>query len=188
MAARRSVFLCGFSGAGKSETGRILAGRLGLEFLDTDDAVEGELGMSIPDAFDRLGETEFRAVEREVIRVAGRSGVRVIALGGGAVAESENLAYIKRHGLVVYLQVSPETALIRLRNSHYRPKLGGTPSGTANSMDDLRAAIVSLMAEREPFYRRADICIDTEGKSPAEVAAEIEQAVKQDERQSINRG
>ena len=188
MPARRSVFLCGFSGAGKSETGRILADRLGLEFLDTDDAIEAELGMSIPDAFERLGEKQFRTVESEVIRIAGRAGARVIALGGGAVAENENLAYIKRCGLLVYLRVSPEMAFRRLQNSHRRPKLKGTSPGTAKSTDDLLAAIVSLMAIREPFYRQADMSIDTEGKSPAEVAAEIEQAVNRDERQSVNRG
>ncbi|MDD4051103.1 MAG: shikimate kinase, partial [candidate division Zixibacteria bacterium] len=153
MSARRSVFLCGFSGGGKSETGRILAVRLGLEFIDIDEAVEAELGMSIPDAFDTVGETEFRTVEREAIGTAGRAGIRVIALGGGAVAERGTLEYIKRRGLVVYLRVSPETAFMRLQDSYRRPKLNGTSRGAAKSTDDLRAAIVALMAEREPFYR-----------------------------------
>lgn len=188
MSGRRSVFLCGFSGAGKSKTGRILASRLGLEFIDIDEVIEAELGMTIAEAFEKIGEAEFRTVEKEVIRRAGRTNGRVIALGGGAVAQAGMLDYIKQRGSVVYLQVSPDTALARLQNSHQRPKLNEASHGTANSRDDLRAVIVSLMMEREPFYRRADICIDTEGKSPAEIAEAIEQAVNQDEGQSVNRG
>jgi shikimate kinase len=188
MSARRSVFLCGFSGAGKSETGRILARLLGWEFIDTDDAIENKLGISIAEAFKKIGETEFRRIEREVVQTAARTGGKVVALGGGAVAEAGTLAHIKPIGLIVYLRVSAETAFVRLQNSHRRPKLNGASGDTATLAADLRTAIMSLMIEREPYYQQADICIDTEGKSPAEVAREIEQAVIHDKQQSVNHG
>lgn len=184
MAAARSVFLCGFSGAGKTETGRILARLLELDFFDTDEAIAAELGMSISEAFDTIGEPRFREIEKEVIRDVGSAGARVIALGGGAVAEKGNLEFVKRHGLVIYLRVSPATVFARLQTSHLRPKLGGG----SESSEARRTAIASLMKEREPFYRQADLTVDTEGKSPAEVAAEIERLVNADERYTINRG
>lgn len=179
MASAPTVFLCGFSGAGKSETGRILARRLDREFVDTDEVIAERLKLSIPEIFAVEGEERFRRAEREVIRSLASAPPAVVALGGGAVADDENLEQIKRCGLLVYLRVTPETAQRRLQNSHGRPKLG--------SSSEIRAeTIEALMCEREPFYRQADHTVDTEGMMPDEVATEIARVVYADERRIVD--
>ena len=181
----RTVILCGFSGAGKSETGRILARRMGRAFVDTDDAVAEKLGMSIADVFDSLGEKRFREAEKEVIRLLPRDESLVVAVGGGAVVDPENLNRLKRCGLLVYLRVTPETARRRLQGGHRRPKLGPPADDPHASSIDMQA-MAALMCEREPFYRLADDTVDTEGKTSEEVAVEIEQMVSADEKRAVD--
>lgn len=181
----RTVVLCGFSGAGKSETGRILARRLGWGFVDTDDAVAEKLGMSIPDVFDLRGERRFREAEKEVIRLLPCDASLVVAVGGGAVVDPENLNRLTRRGLLVYLRVTPETARQRLQGSHRRPKLD-PPADDRHAPSVDVPAIAALMREREPFYRLADDTVDTEGKTSEEVAMEIEQMVSADEKRVVD--
>lgn len=179
MATARTVFLCGSSGAGKSETGRILARQLDREFIDTDELVAERLKMSIPEIFTIEGERRFRRAEQEIIRSLAFTPPAVVALGGGAVADDENLERIKECGLLVYLRVMPETARRRLQSSHDRPKLG-------YSAEIRVEAIEALMREREPFYRQADHTVDTEGLTPDEVATEIARVVYSDERRTVD--
>lgn len=179
MATARTVFLCGFSGAGKSETGRILARRMNREFIDTDELVTERLKMSIPEIFTSEGEGRFRRAEREVIGSLVATPPAVVALGGGAIADHENLERIRGCGLLVYLRVTPETARRRLQSSHDRPKLG-------SSAEVRVEAIEALMREREPFYRQADHTVDTEGLTPDEVATDIARVVYTDERRTVD--
>jgi shikimate kinase len=180
----RTVFLCGFSGAGKSETGKILAHRLGVGFIDIDDVVAEKLGMPIPEIFDSVGEARFREVEKEIIRAVACEPPIIVAVGGGAVADQENLDRIKRCGLLVYLKVTPETSWRRLHSSHRRPKL--EPPAEDRSSEARKRVIETLMGAREPFYRQADYTVDTEGKTPDEVATEIARVVCSDERRTVD--
>ncbi|NMC43721.1 MAG: shikimate kinase [candidate division Zixibacteria bacterium] len=179
MATAPTVFLCGFSGAGKSESGRILARRLDREFIDTDELVAERLQLSIPEIFAVEGEERFRRAEREVICSVAAVPPAVVALGAGAIADDENLEQIKRCGLLVYLRVTPETARRRLQGSHSRPKLGFSPEVRVE-------AIEALMRQREPYYRQAGYMVDTEGMTPDEVATEIARVVYADERRIVD--
>lgn len=166
----KNVVLTGFMATGKTDVGRLLATRLGFAFLDCDGEIEREQGMTVSDIFVRFGEDGFRDREAAVIaRLSEREHV-VIATGGGAVLRSENRARLRKNGVIVCLTASPETILRRTEGTHHRPLLT-----VPNPLDRIR----ELIKLRRPFYEDADILIDTEGKSPAEVAEEILDGLKE---------
>jgi shikimate kinase len=160
----RSVVLIGFMGAGKTAVGRALAGRLGFEFVDTDDLIVQADGRSIEEIFAAEGESSARALEREaVVRAAARSG-RVIACGGGTILSVRNYGVLKGAGPIVYLRTSPEVLLDRVGGGQGRPLLAGDPA----------QVVPRLLAERAPAYETAaDLVVDTDGRAPADIAAEI---------------
>ncbi|HEY1597821.1 MAG TPA: bifunctional shikimate kinase/3-dehydroquinate synthase [Thermoleophilaceae bacterium] len=112
----RALVLVGFMGAGKSSTARMLAAELGTQALDSDREIERELGESIPDFFDREGESAFRAREEEVVvRLLSDPRARVVALGGGALGSDRVREAVARH-VVVHLEVDPQEAWRRASN------------------------------------------------------------------------
>ena len=117
-ASKENVVLTGMPGCGKSTIGRLVAERLGREFLDTDTEIEKRIGMPIPDYFAAHGEAAFRRVESEVIAeiVAPRTGI-VVATGGGAVLDPKNIDMLKRNGRIFFL----DRPLHRIRPSADRP-------------------------------------------------------------------
>lgn len=167
------IFLCGFSGSGKTETGEILAKKLDYGYLDTDRTVEETLGKTIPEIFAKDGEGKFRFAEWDIIRMALKSKPRVIALGGGTIGDDNNLAYVKDNGYLVYLQVKPETVYERLLTSHLRPMLQAFSRDEKDQEEIVMKRIRDLLSEREAFYLKADMIVNTEGRTPEEVAEEI---------------
>ena len=163
----KRIFLVGLSGSGKSTVGRVLAGRLGWEFADSDDEVEAATGRSIPDIFRDDGEGRFRELEAEVLRDLCDREPIVVATGGGApTTEASRLAL--GHGFVIWLSISPERAADRLRDdseTETRPLLAG----------DAVARLRVLLAARVDLYRNADAAIDVDGMSPEQAASEIAQ-------------
>ena len=141
-----NIVLCGFMGCGKTTVGRMAARRLGIEFVDMDVYIEQQAGMTVSEIFAAYGEPAFRRMETETARqLSGRNNL-MIATGGGTVLNPENVALLKQNGVLVLLQVSPETVLWRLRNNSTRPLL---------QRPDKDAAVRSLMAERMPVYKNA---------------------------------
>lgn len=171
------ILLCGFSGSGKTETGRLLSENIGYGFTDTDATVEEALGKSIPEIFLKLGEGKFRFAESDVLRMALKRKPQVIALGGGTIADNQTLAYVKESGYLIYLRVTPETVYERLQSSHLRPMLQSFTPDEKDQREMVMKRIRKLLDEREKFYLKADLVIDTEGKSTDEVAVEIEKAL-----------
>ena len=164
-----NVVLAGFMGTGKTEVGRILAHRLGHVLIDVDDEIEKEQKMKISDIFREYGEPAFRDIESAVIkRLAEREGV-VISTGGGAVLRQENMDVLRNKGVIVCLTASARTIYDRTKRSSDRPLL---------KVDDPFARIKELLAFRQPYYEKADIIIDTEGRSPMKVADEIISGMK----------
>ena len=163
------IVLTGFMATGKTETGKLLAGRLGLAFVDTDRLVERRAGLAVKDIFARRGESVFRRLEKAAVREAGALENVVIATGGGAVMDPENRRHLGRNGIIVSLFASPEEIARRTGNSGRRPLLDGA---------DADAEIRKLLRARLPVYRQAEIQVDTDGKSPAAVAAEIARHLK----------
>jgi shikimate kinase len=151
-------------GTGKSSVGRLVADILHFTFLDTDDVIEAWASKTITEIFEQEGEAAFREWERRMVEELTRRKKTVIATGGGLPAQEENLASLKTHALVVCLWASPEKIFERLRGQTRRPLL--------READPL-AKIRSLLAAREPYYRQADVLVNTEMRGLREVAAQV---------------
>lgn len=148
----KNIILIGFMGTGKTTIGRLLSGRLGRPFIDTDAAIEEITGKTIPQIFARDGVTRFRSEEALLVKkLAGLDGL-VIATGGGMVLNPENVRLLKENGVLITLAAEPEVIYQRVRNVKNRPLLGKS---------DLREAIESLLKEREGAYNIAACAIDT---------------------------
>ncbi len=164
MRSMRNLALIGFMGTGKSCIGRLAAAHLHLTFLDTDHVIEARAGKSISDIFQQDGEPAFRDWEGRIVEELTRRDKTVIATGGGLPAGEGNLASLKTHALVVCLWASPETVWERVRNHSHRPLL--------KEADPL-VKIRQLLATREPYYRQADVLVNTEQRSVREVAMQV---------------
>jgi shikimate kinase len=169
----RTIVLMGFMGSGKSEVGRRLAQRLGRACVDTDQLVEERAGKKVAAIFAEDGEVAFRTLEREAVADAAARGSTVLAVGGGAVLDLENVQRLRDAGVLVYLTARPDVVLRRIGNPSTRPLL----------KDDPHAAVTRLLAERERFYAAAaDVTVDTSDRTVDEVVAEIQQALVRSER------
>jgi shikimate kinase len=167
------IFLCGFSGSGKTETGEILAKKLNFAYTDTDSVIEQQMGKTIPEIFARSGEAKFRFAENDVIRMATMHQPQVVALGGGAIHDKYMLEYIKSNGYLIYLRTTAETIYKRLQNTHIRPMLQVLHKDEEPNENKVMDRIRQLLDEREEIYLGADKVIDTENKSCEDVAQEI---------------
>lgn len=169
----RAIVLMGFMGTGKSEVGRRLAQRLGRSFVDTDQLVEDRAGKRVAAIFADDGEEAFRRFEREaVLDAAGRKSV-VIAVGGGAVLDAENVRTLRAAGTLVYLTARPEVILSRVGDAKSRPLLRDDPDGT----------VARLLVDREPAYvAAADVTVDTSDRTADEVVGEVQSALARSER------
>mgnify|MGYP002709189055 CR=1 FL=1 len=160
-----SLFLIGFMGTGKSTIAAELAKHLGLEVLEMDETIEKQEGMSIPDIFSTYGEAYFRKLETDLLKETGNIGNRIVSCGGGAAARAENVAEMKKSGVILLLTAAPETILTRIEDNDDRPLL----RGRKNTAD-----IAALIASRKPAYdAAADYTISTDNKSVADITQEI---------------
>jgi shikimate kinase len=160
----RNIALVGFMGTGKSSVGRLIAGQLHFNFLDTDEMIESRAGKSVSNIFADDGEAAFRKFESDVVAELSSRTKTVISTGGGLGANAANLASLKEHALVVCLWASPEKIWERVRHQTHRPLLQDA---------DPQAKIRRLLAEREPFYKQADVLLNTEVRSLREVAQTV---------------
>ena len=159
---------------GKTTVGRLVAEHLQRKFLDLDHLVEETAGMKVAELFRTRGEPAFRQVEAAALRQALKMDGLVLATGGGAACREENLQEMLASAYVVALSAPPAEVLKRTGGASGRPLL--------DSADDPLAVAQRLLAEREPFYTRAHLRVDTAGKAPTDVAAEIVAAVRQEGR------
>jgi shikimate kinase len=163
------IFLIGYRGTGKTTVGRLVAERLGWEAIDADDEIERRAGQTIAAIFADDGEAIFRDLEAAVLADLCRRTKLVVAPGGGAVLRQATRDAMRAAGPVVWLTAGVDTIAERLAadaaTGNRRPNL--TAAGG-------RAEIVALLAERTPIYQAcATLVVDTEGKTPAEVADQI---------------
>jgi shikimate kinase len=163
------VFLIGFMGSGKSHTGRRLASLLKRPFVDLDQAVTTRAGKSISAIFAEQGEAYFRQLERDCLRELSQPPFRVIACGGGTPCHFDNMDWMNRHGLSIYLRASVELLAERLLPGRdKRPLLQGLDAAT------LPAFIEGKLAERAPYYMQANVVYDQQ-----DVQEDVAQALYQ---------
>jgi len=160
----KNIVLAGFMGTGKSEVARELSRLLGMRVFDIDREIETSQQKSISEIFSCYGEDYFRQIETAaILKFSSEQGV-IISTGGGAVLREENLKALQAHGIIFCLTASSETILLRTAGNKDRPLL---------QCVDRQARITELLTARQPLYEKAGIMIDTEGKTPFEIANEI---------------
>jgi shikimate kinase len=154
-------------GSGKSTAGPLVAARLGWQFVDVDDVIEAEAGVTIAELFARHGEAAFREREHAAIsRLAGGHAL-VLALGGGAIEHSATRALLLHSPgtLLIHLEVELATTLARCRGTeHVRPILAD------------HANLASRYHRRLPLYRTAHVSIPVDPLTPEQVADAIQRA------------
>jgi shikimate kinase len=164
-----NIVLIGYRGTGKTSVGMALSERLGKGFCDTDVYIEKKAKRPISDMVEREGWAFFRAKEREAIREVSQFKDCVIAAGGGAVLDAENVENLKKNGFVVLLEATTQTILERMRldekTEQQRPSLTGR---------DLYEEIEEVLELRRPIYQKAmDFSVDTTSKRIDQVLDEI---------------
>ena len=164
------IYLTGMMGSGKSTVGPRLAERLGYDFADLDNAIMFGAGCSVAAIFEREGEAGFRRRERSALHRTERAGRIVVATGGGTLADPQNLAWAREHGIVAYLRLEPATLARRLRYSAaFRPLLC-TPDGDPLRGAALERRLAELLEKRRAAYERADLIVDTDSLRPSAAA------------------
>ncbi|MCS7239161.1 MAG: shikimate kinase [Thermoguttaceae bacterium] len=164
-----NLVLIGYRATGKTTLARLLAERLGWQWVDADVEIEHRAGKSIARIFAEDGEPAFRDLEAKVIADLCARDKLVIAAGGGAPMRPENRQAMKQSGKVIWLQASPQTIYQRMYSdpttAERRPNL--TARGGLEE-------IIELLSKREPVYREtADFTVNTEGRPPEVLAEEI---------------
>jgi len=158
-----NVVLVGFMGSGKSTVGPQLAQRMDRPFVDLDDVIEADAGRTVAEIFSSEGEAGFRERETRCLQRALEGSGSIVAVGGGAPMRDENWVRIREGNRVVALIAEPDELARRLNGSTDRPLLQpGAP-----------LVIASLLPRRLPRYLEADMVIQTDGISPAEVAQRL---------------
>ncbi len=171
---KTSIALIGFMGTGKTVVGKVLAERLGKEFIELDSLIERKVEKTIPEIFQQGGEVAFRELEIEAAKEVSEKKNVVIACGGGIVLNKINIDRLRKECLVVYLTASPRVILKRT-------------SGDENERPLLKVAnktltIKELLRFRKPFYERAaEIKINTSKLDIDSVVEQIISKVNADE-------
>ena len=167
----KHIILIGFMGSGKSTYGRLIANKLGRNFIDTDHYIEKKEGRSISDIFSDDGEEYFRDLETEVLQELMKNTTpTVLSLGGGTPLRKENRELMK-DGYTIFLKVSAKEAFERLKNDTERPLL---------KVADPKGKIEELLNQRNPIYESvADYVLLEEQKSLDDVFYELSKVVKE---------
>jgi shikimate kinase len=165
----RPCFLIGFPGSGKSYWGRRLAARTGLPLIDLDAFIEQQTGWSVAELFTGLGEPGFRAVERAALLSLPVAKPVIVSTGGGTPCFFDNLAWMQRQGRTVFLDVPEELLIARLlAGRDRRPLWRDLPA------DEFAAAVAARLAQRRPWYERADVRLPFSGDETAFETALLE--------------
>lgn len=160
---KQSIVLIGMPSSGKTTVGRILAEKCGKQLADTDEYIVRKIGMPISDFFAKHGEAEFRKIEKETVAELSATGGRIIATGGGAVLDAENVRALKQNGVLVFLDRRPENLIA----TDDRP------------LASRRSALEKLYAERYDIYcAAAELHIDANTTSEAEADAILKELAK----------
>jgi shikimate kinase len=159
-----NMILVGFMGTGKSAVGKLLAKKLNMDFVESDEMIEIREKMPIKDIFEKKGEPYFRLVEKEVVKEASSRKNIVISAGGGAIVDGDNLKNLKNSGIIICLKASPETILKRTKDLKTRPLL---------NVQNPKKQIEELLKKREPYYNKADFSIDTDNITAEQVVENI---------------
>ena len=159
-----NLWLVGMMGSGKTTVGRLVAVGAGAPFHDVDLIVQERIGASIRDLWEREGEVAFRAIEATFVSELASGEGAVISTGGGAILREANRRAMQRSGTVVWLQPPAAVLAGRVGGSLERPVLGGGGEDRLAELLESRSSAYEAVAHHP---------VDTAGRTPAEVAAEV---------------
>lgn len=151
---KTNIILIGFMGTGKTAVGRRLAAIMNKDFYDTDQEVEEVTGMSILQLFSRYGEIRLRSEESLALNRLVQKNNSIIAVGGGAVLNKEDIRILAEKGIIICLSAQPEVIYERVKRRNNRPYL---------KKGDMYQTIIEMLSEREELYNMSDLYIDTSG-------------------------
>lgn len=154
------IYLVGFMGSGKSTLGQRIAHDFNVPFFDTDGIAEAQSGMTIKEIFESYGEHYFRHLEADILRQSAFYPKSINATGGGLPCFEENMAWMKKHGITIYLEWPEEILKANLLTQREaRPLLSSLSDADAS----LR--IADLLQSRKTIYEEAAITIEMQGKA-----------------------
>lgn len=162
---KTNIFLVGPMGAGKTSVARALARQLNKDCYDSDEEIENKTGASLSWIFDLEGMAGYRQRELGVIDQLSQLQNIVLSTGGGCIETPEVRSILRQRGVVIYMEVSLDTQLNRLKRDKRRPMLQG---------DNPQEVLIRLWEEREPIYEDiADFTVITDKRSVGEVCGDI---------------
>ena len=168
---QKPIALLGLRGAGKSTLGARLAEALKLPFVELDREVEKDAGAELGEVFAMYGQDAYRRFERRALeRVLAQNEQAVIATGGSLVTDAGTYKMLRERCLCVWLKASPEEHMARvIAQGDMRPF-----KGRSAALDEIR----QLLADRDRLYGRADVTLDTSGKTPRASLSQLLSLVK----------
>ena len=164
------IVLVGLSGSGKSTIGAMLSKQLNFSYIDVDDRIVQNEGISIAEIFAQHGEGRFRELERNTVLELDLSSPSILALGGGAWMQDEIRDFLTPIATIIYLEASVESILQRLKDNNARPLL--------DDIGKRKEVLLQQLEVRESVYTQSTITVDANA-SVSEVVQEIIQKLKQ---------
>ena len=148
-----NIFIIGYMASGKTTFGSALANKLEIPFIDLDQYIEEKMGMTIAQIFEQKGESEFRALEKEMLHsLENETQHAVIACGGGTPCHFDNMDFINNNGISVFLETSTPVLISRLQGENSkRPLVAG------KSDEEIAQKVLSQLCERLPYYLQAKL-------------------------------
>lgn len=157
--AMKPVFLIGYMGCGKTTLGKPLAQVMGRRFIDLDQYIEQQCGMSAKEIFETNGEERFRQLERMALHeIAVSAADVVVACGGGTPLQRDNMELMNSLGITVWLQTSVERITSRLVLPEQRSK---RPLLNGMSDEQIRLSVANGLMARKPYYEQAQLRFDS---------------------------
>tara|TARA_E500000075_G_scaffold14823_1_gene11406 strand:- start:490 stop:1002 length:513 start_codon:yes stop_codon:yes gene_type:complete len=163
MKSKKNLVFLGMMGSGKSSIGSLIANKLQLNFIDIDNVIENELGLSIKKIFETKGENYFRKFEEKTTLKKLKSSSTVISLGGGAFSNKEIRKEVIKNHISFWLNWSDDILLNRIKNSKKRPL-------AFNSSEN---EIIDLIKKRSNIYSKALYKIECDNLTKNEIVKEI---------------
>ncbi len=162
------IYLIGLKNCGKTTTGKKLAKKLSLDFIDLDELIEKNDGRSVPEIFSNDGEEAFRKKEQEALHQTGKMDQLVISTGGGVPRFFDNMDFMNNQGTTIYLKLDENTLVGRLKQAAKdRPILKG------KSSEEIREYVNNLLTNYEHFYLKANYVVDAKNLAPEDLVARI---------------
>ena len=169
----KNLILIGYMGSGKTTIGKLFAQTYGYKFCDTDYLIEKQTKKKISDIFASKGEAYFRDLETHTLEtIQGQLINTVLSTGGGMPCREENVRLLQSIGTVIFLKVSKETVISRLKEDTTRPLLQG---------DHFEEKVEEMLAIRNPLYEKAaNYVVDTGKNTTKEVVETIYELMREE--------